>query len=381
MKILIVCDQYQSPNNGLTISIRRFADTLRNRGNEVRILGCSSEEVRSGNISVYPLRKQYIPVFDRLVSSQGMTFAKPDREIIREAVAWADIIHIATPFVLSHRVIKEAKKQNKPFTSAFHVQPENITSSIHLGKANLINFCIYKGFHGYIYKYCGHIHCPSRFIAGELKNHGYKERLHIISNGIDPDFKYIKMVKSPELEGKFVILMIGRLSVEKRQDVLISAVKKSKHSDNIQIILAGKGPRKEYLLKQAKGLKNEIIINFFTKDELIKTIALSDLYVHAADMEIEAMSCMEAFACGLVPVISDSKKSATPQFALDNRSLFKAGDSGSLAEKIDYWYEHEAERKEAELKYAELAKKYSLYGSVTETEKMFEAAINDNRRR
>ena len=33
---------------------------------------------------------------------------------------------------------------------------------------------------------------------------------------------------------------------------------------------------------------------------------MSDLYVHAADVEIEAMSCMEAFAGGLVPVIANS---------------------------------------------------------------------------
>ena len=62
-----------------------------------------------------------------------------------------------------------------------------------------------------------------------------------------------------------------------------------------------------------------------------------DLYIHASDAEIEGISCMEALACGLVPVISDSERSATNQYALDERSLFKAGDAGSLAEKIDYW--------------------------------------------
>lgn len=64
------------------------------------------------------------------------------------------------------------------------------------------------------------------------------------------------------------------------------------------------------------------------------------------DAEIEAISCMEAFASGLVPVIANSAKSATPQFALDERSLFTAGDSGDLTQKIDYWLEHEDERRE-----------------------------------
>lgn len=34
---------------------------------------------------------------------------------------------------------------------------------------------------------------------------------------------------------------------------------------------------------------------------------------------------MEAFATGLVPVIGDSKKSATKYFALDGRSVFRNG--------------------------------------------------------
>ena len=55
---------------------------------------------------------------------------------------------------------------------------------------------------------------------------------------------------------------------------------------------------------------------------------------------------MEAFACGLVPVIADSPRSATPQFALDERSLFPAGDTDVLAERIDWWLEHPEERRE-----------------------------------
>ena len=89
---------------------------------------------------------------------------------------------------------------------------------------------------------------------------------------------------------------------------------------------------------------------------------------------------MEAFAGGLVPVIANSPKSATPQFALDERSLFQAGNSADLAEKIDYWIEHEDERREMELRYSELGKRYSLDGCVRQAEEMFEQAIQENER-
>ncbi len=376
MKILLVTDQFYAANNGMTISARRFAKVLREHGHTVRVLSYGQQE-DIGEGEAYLLKKQYIPVFDKLISSQGMTFAKADDEIITQAVGWADIVHFLVPFALSHHGIKIARELGVPYTAAFHVQPENITASVYMANLNLVNDGIYKWFHHYIYKYCSHIHCPSNFIAQELRKAGYTEKLHVISNGIDPDFRYRKIPKTEEFWGKFVILMVGRLSNEKRQDVLIRAISESKYKQKIKLVLAGKGPRRETFEKLAQKCGVDTKIKFFNKSDLMDLIAMSDLYVHAADMEIEAMSCMEAFAGGLVPVIANSKKSATPQFALDDRSLFEAGNSEALARKIDYWIEHEQERKEMEHAYSNLANKYNLDRCVLQAEAMFAEAIRE----
>ena len=73
---------------------------------------------------------------------------------------------------------------------------------------------------------------------------------------------------------------------------------------------------------------------------------------------------------GLVPLISDSPLSATPQFALDDRSLFKHSDPKALAQKIDYWIENPEKRKKMGRAYANFAKQYSLTNSVKNFEKM-----------
>ena len=86
---------------------------------------------------------------------------------------------------------------------------------------------------------------------------------------------------------------------------------------------------------------------------------------------------MEAFACGLVPVIADSPRSATPQFALDGRSLFPAGDAAALAEKIDWWFEHPEEREEMGKRYGEHAGRYTLDRSIEQAEEMFRTAIQE----
>jgi len=382
VKILLVIDQFYEANNGMTISARRFAKVLVEHGHEVRVVSTGTPRAESGDLHDFPnsysVPKQYIPFFDKLIAKQGMTFASPDDEMLERAIGWADIVHFLVPFALSRCGIMIARRLGVPYTAAFHCQPENVTSSIYLDKFNSINRLIYLWFNHYIYQYCSHVHCPSEFIANELRKTGYWSHLHVISNGIDPDFVGMrKKEKSPELRDRFVILSVGRFSREKRQELLLKAIAMNRHADRIQVILAGQGPKRDKLEKQGASLPNLPIINFYSKSDLLNVIAMSDLYVHTANAEIEAMSCMEAFAGGLVPVIANSEKSATPQFALDKRSLFIADDPVDLSKKIDYWYEHPREREEMGAKYAALGEKYNLEACVLEAERMFERAIED----
>jgi len=104
---------------------------------------------------------------------------------------------------------------------------------------------------------------------------------------------------------------------------------------------------------------------------------MTDLYIHASDAEIEGISCIEAVASGIVPIIANSPKAATPQFALDERSLFEAGNSTDLANKIDYWIENSDERKKMEFEYAKSVDKYSIDKSMEQIEEMFYDAIRE----
>lgn len=373
MKILIVIDQYDGANNGTTISARRFVANLKKRGHEVRVISTGKEE--EGKYSVDKIK--LVPIVNKIVTSQGMEFAKADEEKLREAIKWAEVVHFYMPFWLSIKGMKIAKEMNKPMTTAFHVQPENITYSIGLGKKEKVNDTIYTLFKKVFFDEFNHIHCPSHFIANELKKHGYKAKLHVISNGIEPDWVYKKAEKPEELKDKIVLTMVGRLSGEKRQDVLINAVKQTKYADKIQLIFAGKGPKQKSYEKLGETLKNKPIFKFCKKEQLQEILAYTDLYIHTSDAEIEAISCIEAIATGLVPIIAKSDKSATSQFALDERSTFEAGNSKQLAEKIEYWLDNKKEREKIEKEYAKNAQKYSIEKSMEQIEEMFREEINE----
>ena len=382
MRILFVIDTLYTSNNGTSISAQRYATELRKRGHEVRAL-CGdkpkTEEDKQITDGDFCTGIFHFPVFQPLCEKHDFFYGNADKAIIQQACDWAEIVHVYTPLFMSNATITYCKKTGKPVTAAFHIQPENITSSFGLGKVKWINDMIYHIFRKVTYSRIRHIHTPSVFIAQELRKHGYTSQLHIISNGIHDEFMCAAEKRQMHSENDlYKIMMIGRLSQEKRQDVIINAMQYSKYADRIQLVFAGHGPEYERYVRLGKALKNKPIFIYKQRPELISELLTADLYVHASDMEIEAISCIEAFATGLVPVIADSKNSATPQFALDERSLFKAGDPKDLARAIDYWIDRTRERKMMEKRYAVAACKYSLSNSIRLFEQMLREEIAEN---
>lgn len=370
MKILLVIDQFNGISNGTTISTVRFAKHLTQKGHDVRVVTTGEP---AENLYIVPER--IVPIATKFAHNQGLLFAKPDKDVLTDAISWCDVVHFLMPFALAKTGVRIAKKLGKPYTAAFHIQAENVTYNIGLGKSKIaINF-IYRLFRERFYKNVEHIHCPSQFIADELRRHHYKGKLHVISNGISSAFIPAPQEKPQKYKDKFIITMVGRLSKEKRQDILINAVAKSKYASQIQLVFAGKGPKAKYYEKLGKKLENPPAFGFYSQAELIKVLQYSDLYVHSADVEIEAISCLEALASGLVPIISNSPASATKQFALDERSLFECGNIEDLARKIDYWIENKDEKQAQSIAYANYAQNFNIDNCIIKMENMFNEAI------
>lgn len=375
MIITLVIDQYGEDNNGTTMTCRRLSEVLRQHGHKVRILAgeCAGEE------ELYETGYTKLPIVYQVCRSQGMVLAKAKQKVIEAACDGADIVHFLLPFKLAKKTKKYCDKKGIPTMAAFHCQPENITSTIHLGKSKWANDYIYRRFRKF-YNQFSDVHTPSQMMADQLIKHNYKSNIHVISNGVSSFFKYVETEKPDSLKDKFIILMIGRYSIEKRQDLIIEAVKKSPYEKNIQIILAGKGPWKNKLEELSRGLTNQVIFGFYKPEELLKVINYSDLYIHASDAESEAISCIEAFSCGKVPIISDSPLVATNQFALDNHCLFKNGDSDSLEKQIRFFYENESFKNDLSKRYIEYGKEFQLEHCVSKLEAIFQEVINKKRK-
>ena len=116
-------------------------------------------------------------------------------------------------------------------------------------------------------------------------------------------------------------------------------------------------------------------MRFYEQDELRKEIRRADLYVHCANVEIEGMGCMEAFAQGTVPVIADSELPSTSVYALSENNKYEAGNPEDLVSKIEYWYEHRDRLYIVGCDYIALAKSLSIEKSAQKVIRMMKEAI------
>lgn len=374
----MVIDLYGDPNNGTTVTAMRTATELRNLGNEVRIIAYISPKTKPESLEgfkvlrCHPLWINKIPV----ISSNGFSFGMANDKDIAEFIKGSNVVHLMFPFFLESKVRLIAKAMGIPVTSAYHLQPDNISYNLHMGHFPPMNNLLYSLLYSWLYKYTRTVHTPSETMKDLMIAHHYRNDIHPISNGVASKFVPLPTPKPKELEDKYIILMIGRLSGEKRQDLIIKAIGKSKYNDKIQLILCGQGPlKKKYEKLSKKYLKNPCLFKFVHQDELLKIINFTDLYIHASDAESEAIACIEAFSCGKVPLISDSKASATNHFALDKRCLFHAGNSDDLKNHIEYFYEHPEVVRELSPKYVEYGKTFALDGKVKALESMMKLEI------
>lgn len=373
MVITLVTDQFYQNNHGTSVSAQRFYNGLVSRGHTVRVLAIDED-----NNTAYALKERYFgkPI-TKIINSQGFQFAKPDKEILRKSIEGADIVHIYMPFKLGYKAIEMCREMNVPCTAAFHIVPENITSTLYLEDSALVNGALWKKFYDTTYRYVNHIHCPSLMVAKQLEKHKFHANLHVISNGYNDIFKVQKEEKPCLFKDKFVVCFIGRFSREKRHDLIIKAVNNSKYKDKIQLVFGGKGPTKKHIMKMAKKLPVYPMFSFFSKEQLISLLNFADLYIHPAEIEVEGMTCIEAIACGCVPLVSNSPKSATPQFTIDEHSIFENGNWKDLSAKIDWWIEHPEELKSQKEIIAKHAQEFTVERSMDYYIEMFEQAIHD----
>ena len=378
MKVLFVCNNVYTPGNGLSTSARVTTKRLREAGLDVRLLSARNPNP-DGHQPDYILEQFHFPIFQPLIDRNSFLFARDDWKIIREAVEWADVIHLEEPFFLESKAGKYAKKIGKPCVGTFHLLSQNVCYNIipAMGRWELLNRIMTRCFLR-IYRRCSDVQCPTQTVREHLEKFNLDVRLHVISNGT-------MIRKAPEANTPqtkpYLIVMSGRYSNEKDPLTLLKAMEYSRHAGEIQLELAGRGSLEKKLRKAGDRLLKKGILKYRPRLVFHNVAGLRELnskaylYVHCALVEVEGLGCLEAIREGVVPIISQGPLIATSQFALCDQSIFPKGDARALAERIDWWIEHPEEREHMSLEYAKSACNYDVVKSIDKLIQMYKTAI------
>ena len=380
MTITVVCDVLGKENNGTTIAAMNLIRSLKAKGHTVRVV--CPDEVRKGQEGFFVVPVYNLYFLNSYIKKNGVALAKPVRSILEEAIRGADVVHVMIPFALGRAALRVAQEHGVPVTAGFHCQAENFLSHVFLMNSPLAARLLYRNFYNGLYKYCDAVHYPTQFICDVFESEVGPTPHWVISNGVGRSFrpKADKRYEKGEDE-TFTIVFTGRYSKEKSHRVLLDAVSRSRYANRIRLILAGAGPLEKKLRDYAKKLPVQPEFRFFSRDELIEVLQNADLYVHPAEIEIEAIACLEAISCGLVPVIANSPRSATRFFALEDMNLFDYNDPDSLARRIDWWLAHPEERRRSAELYAGMTSVFDFDNCMDMMEQMLAQTVMKARRR
>ena len=379
MNVTIICDVLGVPNNGTSVAAYNLINHLKSQGHNVTVVCCDADKEGESGYMIVPTMKLG-PIANAALVRNEVVPAKADPVILDEAIKDADVVHLLMPFPLSWKAVKICEKYGIPMTSSFHVQAENFTCHIGMMKSAFATKEVYKYFYKKVYSHCAYTHYPTEFIKqdfeGNIKKHVPSK---VISNGVSESFfepapaEAIKKQKAKNKD-KFTIVVVGRYSSEKAQQVLIKAVAKSKYKDKIHLILAGEGPKRRHYKKLVKKNGVDCEMRFYDHDELKEVLNAADLYVHTAYVELESIACLEAIVTGLVPIICNSKRSAARFFAQDDRCLYQKWDSEDLKNKIEYFMDNPKELEACKKKYKTQANVSRLAECMNKMEQMLEEA-------
>lgn len=380
MIITVVCDVLGEENNGTTIASMNLIRFLKSQGHTVRILCADQDKIGQQDVYVVP-NLSLGKLLDAYVKKVGVTLAKPQEDIVRNAIEGADHVHCMLPFGLSMKSAKICKELGVSITAGFHMQAENFTSYVMLSGLQPLNKGVYKFIYKHFYRHVDAIHYPTEFIRDVFESTVKKStRGYVISNGVHAYVKKRESEKPDEFKDKIVILTTGRYSREKSQDTLIKAVKLSKYASSIQLILGGQGVKEKHYRKLAKALPIPPIFKFYSRTDIVDVLNFADMYVHPAEMELEGISCLEAIACGKLTIVSSSARSATRNFAIDNSCIFKSRNAKDLARVIDFWIENPDKRQQYADKYLQQAVVYGQDYCMKKMEEMIREVYNEKQK-
>ena len=321
LKVAVVTETYPPEVNGVSMTLARFVDGLRQRQHEVQLVRPrqhAADVPRHGEqLEEVLVRGLPIPRYSHLKMGLPAT-----RVLCR---LWTqqrpDLVHLVTEGPLGWSALQAAGRLKLPISSDFRT-----------------NFHAYSAHYGLgwlrpaIVAYLRHFHnrtaltmVPTEAMRRELALLGF-QRLQVVARGVDTEL-FRPERRSEDLRRSWgagpqttVALYVGRLASEKNLDALVAAWRAMQQArpDSL-LVLVGDGPARQELQRQCPQAH---FAGQRAGTDLAAHYASADLFLFPSITETYGNVTPEAMASGLSVLAYDCAAAA---------QLIRSGENGVLA--------------------------------------------------
>jgi 1,2-diacylglycerol 3-alpha-glucosyltransferase len=337
LKIAMFTDSFHPTVDGAVVSMERQSESLEAKGHEVVIL---APRPAAKVESRWPVH--YLPATEfRSYRGYRIVVSPSDMlEYLRQQQV--DIIHchgLASMAILS---LTAGRALGIPTALTFHTMAnEAVKYYSFIGVREDLVIPLVWVYLRNLLRRPEMVVFPSKPIEEELFEHGIRTKAHaVVPTGVDcsvyrPENRDDSVLSDYGLEGKRVLLHAGRLSLEKRLDIVLRAVRDlAGQEPDLRLLVMGSGPAEDEYRRFARelGIEDRVTFaGFVTNEALRKAYATCEMLVIASTFETQGLVVLEAMASG-TPV-AGMRRRAIPEFVTDgvNGTLF---DEGSCADGI-----------------------------------------------
>lgn len=298
MKLAIVTETFPPEINGVAMTFGVIAAELGRRGHSVAVYRPWRRDLPDPR--THPEFRQIPMPGLPLPGYSLLRLGLPARR--RFSRDWAgdrpDLVHVATEGPLGVSAIRAAQGLGIPVTSSFHT---NFHAYARHYRVSLFRQAV-LGWLRHVHNLTRMTFVPTESLSSELSELGFLN-LRVLSRGVDArQFRPERRSQALRAEwnaapGDPVVIHVGRMAAEKNYPLLLRVYAAMRRANPAcRFVLAGEGPLKRSLMRENPWC---VFAGFYSRDEIGRYYASSDIYIHASLTETFGNVLTEAMASGL----------------------------------------------------------------------------------
>ncbi|MFD3564409.1 glycosyltransferase family 4 protein [Streptomyces sp. NPDC058686] len=294
MRVVIVTESFPPDINGVAHCALQTARHLAARGHDPLVIAPATASGPDADTDA-PCPVIRVPSLP-LPGYPQVRVALPSRRVAAAVAAHgAELVHLASPFILGVRGMAAAARLRIPAVAVYQTDLAGYART-YMGAGEATAWRRIRGVHGAADRTLA----PSSAAVRDLEGHGVP-RVRLWPRGVDtvrfrPDLRDEALRRELAPNGELIVGYVGRLAPEKQVDLLAGAC----GLDGVRVVVVGDGPSEPGLREVLPGA---VFLGRRTGAELARIFASLDIFAHTGPYETFCQTVQEAMASG-VPVIA-----------------------------------------------------------------------------